>query len=96
MSFNLIAAGRPEEVRTQLRAQHELHKAWGPNEQEAKVVELLEQHIDASEFPGGLYIDAAGHQDPYGSSLTITLRTLQIPPAQAPAHAAADRGPNES
>lgn len=79
MSFNLIAAGRPAEVREQLRAQHEHHKQWGPNPQEDAVVALLEQHLAATDFPGGVYIDAAGHQDPGVASLTITLRALQMP-----------------
>lgn len=79
MSFSLIAAGRPEDVRKQLDAQLEHHKQWGPNPQEAAVVALIEQHLAATDFPGGVYVDAAGHQDPGQASLTITLRPLQMP-----------------
>jgi len=80
MTFSLIAAGTKEQVRRQLQTQLVKHAEWNNDpKQPQAVIDLIEHHLDGSDYPGGVYVEASGHHDQYSGSLHVNIKPLNIP-----------------
>lgn len=81
MSFSFAAAGHKEHVRRALRAQVELHKSWANNNtaHEEAALDLIEKHLDASAYNGGVIVEASGHHDASGGTLNLSIKPVYLP-----------------
>jgi len=81
MSFSLVAAGTPDQVRRQLDSQLKTMQSWASNDtsQPEAVIDLITMHLDKAAFKRGLLVDANGHLDTENGNLNIMMRGLYLP-----------------
>lgn len=87
MSFSLVAAGTPDQVRRQLASQLTTMQSWTNNDtsQPEAVIALVEMHLNKAAYKRGLLVEANGHLDNEYGTLTLSMRGLYLPLEPDPA-----------
>lgn len=85
MTFSVHAAGTKDQVRRQLDGALQRHTSYNQKHEElAKVLDLVNHHLDTGAYDGGVYVEANGHLDTWGGSLQLTIKPLQLAPEAEP------------
>lgn len=86
MSFAFHAAGTKDQAHEQINAAVAQAMSYtSPPTEIEKVAEVVKHYLDTGDYNTGVYVEANGHLDRWGGTLTLTIKPLNIQKKPTPA-----------